>query len=60
LGDGKKVKFWEDIWVGDQSLKDKYSRLFSISKCKKSTMAEVGVGEQKNPIYISRWNLGWN
>ena len=54
------MKFWEDTWVGDPSLKDTYPRLFSISECKESTMAaETGVGEQENPIHISRWNLGW-
>jgi len=45
FGDGKKVKIWRDIWVGDQSLKDTYPRVFSISECKESIMAEVGIGE---------------
>jgi len=37
LGDRIKVKFWEDTWVGERSLKDTYLRLFSISECKENT-----------------------
>lgn len=32
LGDGMKVRFWLDEWVGNYSLKDKFPRLFSMCK----------------------------
>jgi len=47
MGDGKKVKFWEDTWVDDRSLKDTYPRLFSISKCKVSIVAKIGQGSKR-------------
>ena len=53
------MKFWEDTWVGDRSLKDTYPRLFSISECKESTMVEIAVGEQENSLHIFGWSLGW-
>lgn len=31
LGCGNLVRFWEDIWVGNESLKDRYPNLFRIS-----------------------------
>ena len=46
VGDEKKVKFWEDTWVGDRFLKDTYPRLFSISEYKESTVAKMGTKEQ--------------
>jgi len=27
-GNGSKIRFWEDWWVGDRSLTDKFSRLY--------------------------------
>jgi len=34
--------FWEDKWVEDQPLKDKFQRLFSLSSYKEVVVAEVG------------------
>ena len=31
VGDGCNVLFWEDLWLGEVRLKEKFSRLFSIS-----------------------------
>ena len=31
IGDGKKVRFWEDIWVGENSLKSLFPSLFRLS-----------------------------
>lgn len=40
LGDGKKLTFMTDIWVGNSSLKDVYSNLFKLEK--KSKFCKVG------------------
>ena len=31
IGDGKEIRFWEDKWVDNVSLKHKFPRLFSLS-----------------------------
>lgn len=30
LRDGGRTYFWDDVWVGDQSLKSKFPRLFAL------------------------------
>ncbi|RVW77759.1 putative ribonuclease H protein [Vitis vinifera] len=30
VGDGERIRFWEDLWWGDQILKDQYPRLFRV------------------------------
>ena len=34
VGDGRFVRFWEDVWVGDVSFSQRYGRLWSVSKQK--------------------------
>ncbi|RVW23803.1 putative ribonuclease H protein [Vitis vinifera] len=29
-GDGERIRFWEDLWWGDQIFKDQYPRLFRV------------------------------
>jgi hypothetical protein len=38
VGDGSKIRFWYDVWCGDQALKITFLDLFSIVHFK-----EVGV-----------------
>jgi len=59
FGGWEKGEILGGYWVGDLFLNDTYSRLFSISECKESTMEELGVEEQENPMQVSRWNLVW-
>ena len=41
LGDGRKIRFWDDKWVGDQALKLKYPRLYLLLTCKESIIDDV-------------------
>jgi hypothetical protein len=34
LGNGYKVRFWHDLWCGEQPLKVSYPNLFSFALCK--------------------------
>lgn len=34
IGKGEKIFFWEDIWIGDQALSEKFPRIYSISRWK--------------------------
>ncbi|GKD08573.1 RNA-directed DNA polymerase, eukaryota, reverse transcriptase zinc-binding domain protein [Tanacetum coccineum] len=40
LGNKENTLFWEDIWLGDSSLKTKFSRLFALEFCKDISVAE--------------------
>ena len=46
VGDGRKTSFWEDHWISDGSLAQKFPRLFSVSLDKSITVRaamEIGV-----------------
>ena len=30
VGDGERIRFWEDLWWGDQPLRSQYPRLFRV------------------------------
>jgi hypothetical protein len=40
-GDGSKIKFWQDVWCGDQSLKSVFPELFSITHWKKASIVDL-------------------
>ena len=39
-GVGSKISFWEDIWCGESSLKDRFPGLFSIARFKEASIAD--------------------
>lgn len=55
VGNGEKVYFWWDNWVGGCSLKDRFPRLFNCSRLKNAKVAEMGkwVGEEW------KWDWKW-
>ncbi len=55
LGRGDKVRFWEDIWVGNSSLKTLFPRLYSLSSNQGQKVEEVGRWDDE----VWRWNLRW-
>ncbi|KAJ9557691.1 hypothetical protein OSB04_012305 [Centaurea solstitialis] len=42
VGDGWSTKFWEDIWVGGETLKGRFNRLYNLETCKEALIAERG------------------
>ncbi|GFP87170.1 hypothetical protein PHJA_000860700 [Phtheirospermum japonicum] len=54
LGNGRRISFWEEVWVGGESLKSIFPRLFSVSLDKKKNVGEMGVWEG------SEWRWEWN
>lgn len=40
LGSDLEIKFWEDIWVGETSLKDEFNYLFSLALDSKLAIAD--------------------
>jgi len=41
VGEGKKVKFWEDNWIGEESLKSRFPRLYLLPECKERVIEDV-------------------
>ena len=31
MGDGRRIRFWNDIWFGEQSLASRFPRLFGLA-----------------------------
>ncbi|GLT59681.1 hypothetical protein SLA2020_324880 [Shorea laevis] len=53
--DGKETMFWEDVWIGGESLKEKYPRLFSLATNKRDTIAEV----RRDSEGVEEWQWSW-
>jgi hypothetical protein len=55
VGSGNSTKFWKEVWLGNQSLEARFSRLFGISTQKEALVSEVAYWE--NGVW--RWGLMW-
>ncbi|GAU23240.1 hypothetical protein TSUD_172690 [Trifolium subterraneum] len=55
MGCGNTIKFWKDVWVGNQSLEHRFPRLYSISDQQDKLVQEVG--SRINGMW--RWGLMW-
>jgi hypothetical protein len=53
IGEGSKIRFWDDIWCGERALKEEYPGLFSIARFK-----EASIANNMEPSNISiQWNI---
>ena len=41
IKDGSQIRFWEDEWLGNRSLREQYPQLNNIVRKKQDTVAEV-------------------
>jgi len=55
IGSGDKVRFWEDVPIGNANLKSLFPRLFSSSLNQGQKVEELGVWEESGWC----WNLRW-
>jgi len=55
LGCGDKIRFWEDVWIGNCNLKTQFPRLYSLSLNQGQKVEEVGVWEQMGWCWRLRW-----
>ncbi|KAK8511783.1 hypothetical protein V6N12_000824 [Hibiscus sabdariffa] len=42
VGDGKHILFWDDVWLGNSSLKDQFPRFYALSCNKSGKVADFG------------------
>ena len=54
-GDGNRILLWEDIWIRDLPLRDKYPRIFANSNQKEARLLEVGNWYENQ----WKWNVLW-
>jgi hypothetical protein len=52
VGDGSKVRFWHDVWCGEQPLKFSFPELFTIADCKDVWKADH--------MQFRNGNIHWN
>ncbi|GLT47960.1 hypothetical protein SLA2020_216110 [Shorea laevis] len=55
VGEGKKVRFWRDLWAGDEVLANKYSRLFWLSTGQNNNISQMGCWKNGNWTWAFRW-----
>ena len=41
MGDGSRVKFWDDVWCRDRPLKEEFPDLYNISRTREASVFEV-------------------
>ena len=41
VGDGTRVKFWDDVWCRDRPLKEAFPDLYNISRTRDASVFEV-------------------
>ncbi|GKV34650.1 hypothetical protein SLEP1_g43008 [Rubroshorea leprosula] len=55
LGEGISVKFWEDVWIGDETLANKFPRLFLNSLGRTKSISQMGFWSNGS----WNWSLEW-
>lgn len=59
LGKGDKTKLWEDVWLGNVSLKEMFPRLYNVSENKEMVIEELGVWETESWKWVLSWRRGF-
>ena len=52
IGDGRRVRFWEDRWCDDDTLSYSFPSLFELTASKEEWVAEVWVVSEEEGIGI--------
>lgn len=56
VGDGKKIFFWEDGWYGDQTLMEKFPKLYSLSLYKNTIISSFLQYWDNKDLVNLRWS----
>ena len=57
VGNGNKIRFWEDVWVGENSLQALFPSLFRLSSLKSRPISEFFVQSSLSLGDNRSWNL---
>jgi len=55
VGDGGRVRFWQDKWIGETILQDVFTNLYALSSQQKEVINNMGWFEGN----VWRWVLAW-
>ena len=55
VGDGTRIRFWHDRWIGENSLKDRYPELYACLAVKDACISEVLWASEGGIVRV--WNL---
>ena len=55
VSSGTKIRFWNDQWVGNFTLKDKFPSLFRLSTQQTTLISSMGWFEEQ----LWKWTLAW-
>ena len=55
VGEGTRIRFWNDMWIGDNTLKDLYPELYVCSAVKNACISEVLWIPEGGTVRV--WNL---
>ncbi|GKV29432.1 hypothetical protein SLEP1_g38359 [Rubroshorea leprosula] len=58
VGEGNRVGFWSDRWIGVKSLRDLFPRLFALSVKKDGKVFEMGIWEKGRWWWRMEWRRG--
>lgn len=50
IGNGSRVRFWEDNWLGSTSLAIQFWKLYRIVNEKNMSVADIGMGRISNAL----------
>lgn len=55
VGDGNETRFWEGVWLGDSSMKERFPRLFHLCENQMAKISEMGFYAQGEWRWRTRW-----
>ena len=55
MGEGTRIRFWHDRWIGDTTLKDFYPKLYGCSAVKDACISEILWIPKGGTVRV--WNL---
>ena len=59
VGAGSNILFWSDYWIGNDTLKKRYPRIFSNSVLKEGSIDKYGIWHENQWIWQIKWRKEW-
>ena len=59
VGDGRKIRFWEDVWWGKKSFNVPFPLLYRLSSRRNCTISALGASDLSESSHGVRWNFNF-